>query len=507
MGLNGNVDLTRRPIIYADKMVEAGYTDFSGDYATLYSSTYTKSTSTNVAVTLLMTPIQANGTVLSQQALDSYVNDLCKASTTLNSIKGKDTKGLMMHVLSGTQISAMDTIAETAHDLSADWIDCAADVSSSASFARGSVWNAVNTIIQNWNVYITPRVTLNSAGSITGRYLDIIAPGGTFRGLRLSLDKNVYDSSVAIDDTNVITAMYGYGGNVTDTDGNSSECTFKDIVWTSTDDHPAKPANQTYLEDPAKTALYGRNGRPRYGFYQNGDITDGEILLQKTWEALQQSSSPSISITGTVGDMYRLGYADQPLRLHDIVIVDLAGETYQKEIIRLTVNLIDPTASRPEIGDYIPNIIYINNTTVEQATGGGGGGGRGKNNEEEEKYKTYTEWQKDHDKIGMVVGTVNGEYKIKAGEITLAINEAGGTTAIISADKIYLNGETSIADLLSGVATIAILKVSNATLGQATVTQLDISGQNSAFSLGGHNVSYQAVTINGSNYHLLGYSG
>ena len=496
LGLNGNVDLTSRPIIYADKMVEAGYTSFSGTSATLYASTYTKSTSTNVAVTLLMTPIQADGTVLSQAALDSYVKDVMKASTTMASIKGKDEKGLMIHVLSGSQTSQMATIAATAQSLSDQWEECVADVNSSGTFARGSAWNAVNNIISNWNVYIAPRVTVNAAGSVTGRYLDISAHNGTWRGVRLSLDKNVYDSSVVIDDSELLTAMYGYGGTVTDTDGNSSECTFKDIVWTATDEHPAKPANQTYLEDAAKTALYGRNGRPRYGFYQNGDITDGEVLLQKTWEALQQSSSPKVSITGTVADLHRMGYADEPIRLHDTVIVDINGETYQKEIIRLDVDLIDPTATRPEIGEYIPNIIYINKATVEDVSGGGGGGGRGKDNEEEEKLKYYTEWVKTNDKIGMVVKERNGEYVLDAAEICLSINEStGATQALIRADHIILDGDTTIQSLFTGSGTALKLTVGQLAANMVSTDYISISGASGASSAYGSSFEWKSATV------------
>ena len=218
----------------------------------------------------------------------------------------------------------------------------------SIDISRGSVWQAVTAIQKNWNCYIIPRVTVNSAGSITGRYLDIIPAQGTFRGVRLSVDKNMSDSSVVYDDSEVLTALYGYGGSVDKAqatgDDKTEELTFADVVWTATQDHPAKPADQTYLEDPAKTALYGRNGRARFGYYQNGDIKDAEVLLQKTWEALQRTSSPKISISGTVTDLYRLGYADQPLRLHDTAIVEIreTGEVFSKEIIRLEVDFLLP---------------------------------------------------------------------------------------------------------------------------------------------------------------------
>ncbi len=322
---------------------------------------------------------------------------------------------------------------------------------SSADIGRGSVWQAVNTIATNWNVYIVPRVTVNNGGAITGRYLDIMTTTGVFRGMRLSIDKNMSDSSVVYDDSEVLTALYGYGGSVdvaqASGDDETEELTFADVVWTATAEHPAKPAGQTYLEDPAKTALYGRNGRARFGYYQNGDITDPNVLLQKTWESLKETSSPKISITGTVSDLYRLGYKDEPIRLHDMVCVEIrqTGEKFNLQVIRLDVDLIDPTATRPDIGAYIPNIIYINRDTNESATagggGGGGGGGRGQKNQEYKDSKTFATLQKSENMIGMVVGTKNGDNYIKGGEITISINEQDESTRILlQADVIDIDG-------------------------------------------------------------------
>ena len=323
----------------------------------------------------------------------------------------------------------------------------------SADISRGSVWNAISTIQQNWNVYIIPRVVISAAGAIIGRYLDITPAQGTFRGVRLSVRKNLLDPVVTYDDTEVLTALYGYGGNVdvqvTGQDDKTEELTFKDVVWTATSAHPAKPSGQTYLEWPEKTAIYGRNGRPRFGYYQNGDIKDGSVLLQKTWEALQKTAEPKISIAGTCADLYRLGYKDQPLRLHDTAIIEIeeTGEVFQKEIIMLDVDLVDPTGSRPEIGDYIPNIIYINRETNELTTtngGGGGGGGRGQNNKQKEESETWTAFEKNDQRIGMVIGTRNGGYYIRAGQIALEINKTGKdgsyeSSAYINADHVNIS--------------------------------------------------------------------
>ena len=351
---------------------------------------------------------------------------------------------------------------------------------SSLDITRGSVWQAVGAIMQNWNCYIIPRVTFNSAGSITGRYLDILPAHGTWNGVLLSISKNMSDSSIVYDDSEVFTALYGYGGSVDvqqqSGDDETEELTFADVVWTATAEHPAKPDGQTYIEDPAKTALYGRNGRPRFGYYQNGDIDDAETLLEKTWETLQTTFMPKISITGTVTDLYRLGYVDQPLKLHDTVIVEVkeTGEKFEKEIIKLDVDLIDPTATRPEIGDYIPNIIYINRKEAEKGGGGGGGGRAGKN--VDVVYDTYSSLRSATDKYGsmveMVVGKRNGNNYIKAAQIALAINSSTGeTTARIDADHIYLNGETSISSLLTGTAQVEVLDVADLYCDQLVIDE------------------------------------
>ena len=324
----------------------------------------------------------------------------------------------------------------------------------SADISRGSVWQAVNTIKSNWNVYITPRVVISAAGVITGRYLDISPAQGTWRGVRLSISKNMLDANVTYNDEDVLTALYGYGGTIdkprSGGDDQPEELTFADVVWTATGGHPAKPAGQTYLEDPSKTAIYGRNGRARIGYYQNSNIKDASVLLQKTWEALQRTYEPRISITGTVADLYRLGYKDEPLRLHDLAIVEIVetGETFQKEISKLDVDLVDPTGNRPDIGDYIPNIIYINRETNNHASGHGGGGGRGQTNTEAKMTETITEYKKNNEMIGMVVKKRNGGYYIDAGEITLAINKSGETgqyesTALINADHVNISGTTT----------------------------------------------------------------
>lgn len=297
------------------------------------------------------------------------------------------------------------------------------DPVSSGDVSRGSVWQNISTISKNWNVYIVPRVTVNFSG-ITGRFLDLIPSDGTDRGLRLAVNKNVVDPCVIYDDSELYTALYGYGGTYSEGSGSSRatlEYNFSSVVWNKTNDHPAKPSGQKYLEYPEMTALYGLNGRPRYGYYQNTSIKDPEILLQKTWETLKTCCNPKISISGTITDLKRLGYTDVPLRLHDMAIIELEplNVLFYKQIVKLTVNLLDPTKNLPTIGDYIPNIIYINRETEDHATGGGkgagGGRGRTKNDLEMSEYRT------DIYDTGQVVGM----YAKKVDEQGNILSQAG----------------------------------------------------------------------------------
>ena len=399
--LNGNVDLTSRPVVSRAKMRASGYAEFSAESATLYPQIYTWDVEENNAevtkATFLITPIRQDGVVYSLDRLNDYVLDLYEASQTYADLTAADHDRLLIHVLSGKQLSAIENISDQAETLSAAWESAIVAEASSGDISRGKVWPAVCSIKGNWNVYITPRITWGSTG-ITGRYLDIETYGGVFRGLYLSIDKNADEMGVTVDDTNVATAMRGFGRNIEDENTQiSSPLTFSSVTWTQTADHPAKPSGQNYLENPA-AAQYKRYGRHRWGFYQNSSIDDPVILLQKTWEALKQVSGPDYTINCVVRDMYRLGYKDVPMRLHDRAMVYEinTGETLLLEIVNLSHNLLNAMETRPTIGKYIPNIIYINRETNDGKRSFGGGGSKGQSAEEYERgeFETAIDYNK-----------------------------------------------------------------------------------------------------------------
>jgi len=226
--------------------------------------------------------------------------------------------------------------------------------------------------------------------------LDIYPAWGAWHGLRLSIEKNTDEVGVTVDDTNVKTALFGYGGQRNDTqtfdDPKRSKITLDGYTW------PDKPAGAVitggYIEDTAATAAYGRNGKPRFGFYQNGDITDQKILAEKTWEALQATNKPEVTIDCMIRDLYRMGYHDEPIHLHDSALVEIrpTSDVLNLEIVKLFVDLLDPTATRPTIGAYIPNIVYIQRQAAQEANGVSGSlsGRRGGETKTDDEWSEFT---------------------------------------------------------------------------------------------------------------------
>ena len=382
---------------------------------------------------------------------------------------------------------------------------------SSVTISRGSVWQAILSIRENWNVYIVPRVELAADGTIT-RKLDIKSTDGEWNGVRLSIDKNMLDPSVTIDDSEVVTAMYGYGGTIiaTKKGEENKEVTFADVVWQNENGHPAKPSGQTYIEYPAATQEYGRNGRPRFGFYQNTDIKDAETLLQKSWESLEAASKPDISIEGTVADLYRMGYADQPIKLYDVALVEVspAGFKKQIQIIKITTDLLDPSATTLTIGSYIPNIVYINNDTETKTTGSSGGGGNKSKQTERQEFETKIEannnmirlraYQNDLDATDEEVKKQEARITVEHNRITQEVEDRRNADGVLSS-KITQTAEEIRAEVQNEVEGLISTITQTASQIRAEVSD-SINGVNSSITQTASQIRAEVSdSINGVN--------
>lgn len=77
----------------------------------------------------------------------------------------------------------------------------------------------------------------------------------------------------------------------------------------------------------------------------------------------------------------------------------------------------------------------------------------------------YSAIQVNNQKIALVVQNGQSGYEVNTASIVLAINDQG-STAHINAEKIYLTGQTSIEDLLTGQARVAALDVNTGSFVQ-----------------------------------------
>lgn len=83
LGADGKVDLLNRPQIETSKLADAGWGDVGGDYATVFTNTYSNEDGT---VAMNFTPILPNGSVLSPDELEKYAESVVAGA--------EDTKGL-----------------------------------------------------------------------------------------------------------------------------------------------------------------------------------------------------------------------------------------------------------------------------------------------------------------------------------------------------------------------------------------------------------------------------
>ena len=92
---NGNVDLLNRKLIPAQELAKKGWKDVGEGIATVFSSTYDIENASGEMVKVLVTPILPDGSVLSQEELDAYVNDILQGTEDM--LKA-DEKGIVISV-------------------------------------------------------------------------------------------------------------------------------------------------------------------------------------------------------------------------------------------------------------------------------------------------------------------------------------------------------------------------------------------------------------------------
>ncbi|MBO7669742.1 MAG: phage tail protein [Oscillospiraceae bacterium] len=323
-----------------------------------------------------------------------------------------------------------------------------------------SAWGYLLEVANQSQVIIRTRVTV-TAGSISGRYIDFDAIDAEYHGVRLDCNTNVSQAGVRYDYTQLKTALIGLGQDDMD---------FSSVTWTATDDHPAKPAGQKWLEDPAATAAYGRNGQKRLGLVRFPEVTNATELLQKTWEQLKIMSAPAVTIEASVAELYELGYSGQPMCCYDkcYVILEPIGLRMEARIVHLVRDLVRPEMTTPTIGTVDTQDIVLD--VVSNAT----------------RTQSIQDWQ-----IVRVSGEKLSEHSIPEAAYGFA---SIGTAAIQQAAITYaLLAEATIGQLSSDAITAITARINSIT-AQTIDTDTLVASYAHLFDVAANQIQAGSVT-------------
>lgn len=267
-----------------------------------------------------------------------------------------------------------------------------------------------------------------------------------------------------------------------------------------------KPKATTSSNQPTETEwLYvDADTMSTYGLIERevktGSNFTADEALRIATEYIRQHKNPRISIemgaeelssiTGEAFDTFTIG------KLFRLVLIDYNMLPVEKNITGLTFPDVYGQPRNITVKLDAEEDTLITFIHDMDAKGGGGGGGRRSKQQDDELKLTWTEWINEKTKIGMVVGVYDGEYKIQAGEISLAISQSTGETiALISADHIVLDGQTTVSDLLTGVAEATMMKVADLRVQTETVKGLNIGGTGHYFTFGTYGVEWKNITV------------
>ncbi|WZY01589.1 phage tail spike protein [Bacillus sp. FSL W7-1360] len=190
--------------------------------------------------------------------------------------------------------------------------------------AVDAVWKVLNT----WGGELKDVVTFDG-NRIVKREIRILARRGIDSGKRFEIGHNVEEIKRTVL-SYPVTALYGRGASLQNEDdegnatgGYSRYIDFSDIEWKKSKGDPVdKPRGQKWVGSPQALHNYGRmnDGKllHREAIWQNSDIEDPKLLLEKTWEQLQEVSKPEVNYQLSVRLLEHIaGYEHERVSLGD----------------------------------------------------------------------------------------------------------------------------------------------------------------------------------------------
>lgn len=234
------------------------------------------------------------------------------------------------------------------------------------NFYYESAVSSIQKIIETWGGELKKRISFNGT-KITERLVDLPARRGADTGKRFEFTKDLLSIKRTVDISNLKTALYGRGkGEETETGGFTRRITFADVVWNASGlDSVDKPAGQEWVGDPVALERFGRidpdtgQKKHRMGVFEDGEETDPEALLQKTWDYLQTINTPRVTYEMSVLDLEEVaGLSHEKVRLGDTVFVIDKEFTpalrIEARVIELRRDLANPENTDVILGNFLP---------------------------------------------------------------------------------------------------------------------------------------------------------
>lgn len=216
--------------------------------------------------------------------------------------------------------------------------------SNTCSFYYTSSLSALKEVIKIYDCEYDVRIVLNEETNTLDKYVDLVQKIGTETGLRFTYDTNIKSIKRTEVADNHYNVLYGRGSSLPSTDENGEETggytrliDFADVDYSIKNGNRFdKPKGQKYVEDLDSIKKYGR----LEGIYENKDITDKVMLLQETYNKLQETKEPTVSYEINVEDLsdiegfehYNYSFGDRIIILDDNYNIDLESRIIKEKI-------------------------------------------------------------------------------------------------------------------------------------------------------------------------------
>ncbi|UYG93181.1 phage tail spike protein [Cytobacillus firmus] len=234
------------------------------------------------------------------------------------------------------------------------------------NFYYESAISSIQKIISKWGGELKKRINFDGS-AITGRFVDLLARRGADTGKRFEFTKDLVSIKRTVDTSNLKTALYGRGkGEETEAGGYTRRIDFAEVVWNGLGLDPVdKPLGQQWVGDPEALEKFGRidpdTGKKmhRFGVFEDGEETDPEALLEKTWNALQGTNTPRITYEMKVLDLEQVaGLSHEKVRLGDTVfVIDKEFKPalrIEARVIEIKRDLVSPENTEIILGNFLP---------------------------------------------------------------------------------------------------------------------------------------------------------